>query len=117
LVFHVQGAAEKAHRRDGFEPSDLDPSTHQPLDLTGLARELNPHTAEQRREVPKQAWLSGYRRSGYRRSRGREVRTIDSKAEIDVTSSYQKSGIGTSGVPNMRAQRNCGNRSPKGAKG
>jgi hypothetical protein len=33
---------EEHTKEDGYEPSDLDPNTHQPLDLTGVARGLKP---------------------------------------------------------------------------
>jgi hypothetical protein len=46
LVFHVQEVAEERIEQKGSGPLDLGPITRQPLDLTGLARELNPHIAE-----------------------------------------------------------------------
>jgi hypothetical protein len=45
----------KCTRRRVYGPSDLGPIICQPLDMTGLARELNPHTIEHRRRKSRKA--------------------------------------------------------------
>jgi hypothetical protein len=70
--FHVQEAVQQRSAQEkGYGPSDLGPITHQPLDLTGAARGLN--FVNRRVKVPKGIGASGYRHSGYRKSRRQEI--------------------------------------------